>query len=86
MAKPKFTTYAKITDEQSQAIVTEYRNCKRIAGPNFDPGHLAACVAVDVFDISDDAWNGPTGSNAWAAVLATLVMKGEIKPVDGGKQ
>jgi hypothetical protein len=88
--KPRFTTYAKITDEQRDEIVRQYRNARYIAqganGGSFDPAHLAVCVADSVFEISSKAHNGPTGANVFAACLAVLVMRGEIKPVDGGKR
>jgi hypothetical protein len=66
--------YANLTDEQRQAIVESFRMWKSLG---CEPDHATAC-ATGALKLSQRALNGKSGDNAWAAVLATLVMAKEI--------
>lgn len=70
--------YANLTKVQKDSIIDVFRNAKRIAGYN-DPCHFAAIAARNVLVKSNRGWSGKTGSNAFAAAIATLIMANEIR-------
>lgn len=71
-----FKDYANLTEKQQEDIVKWYHYAKDMGAT--DPGHAAAIAASHAFNLSNRAWNGKTGSNAFAAALAVLVMRKEI--------
>ena len=75
--KMKFRDYANLTNEQREEIIKTFRYARDIGAT--DAGHASAIAAGQGLQLTDRQWNGKTGSNAWAATLATLVMAGEIE-------
>jgi len=71
----KFTRYANLTEEQKDRIVDSYRYAKFMGS---DAGHATSCAAVNGLGLTDKQWNGKIGSDAFAATMAVLVMRGEI--------
>ena len=75
----KFTRYASLDAAQRSAIVEEYRTAKQQTSTN----HAVAIAAHRALcNRNDRTWNSKTGSDAFAATLATLVMRGEIVLAD----
>jgi len=66
--------YANLTQDQRDGIVKSFKMWKSMG---CTPEHATAC-AVDALKLTERARNGKAGTNAWAAVLATLVMAKEI--------
>jgi len=74
--KEMFTRYANLTEEQQDRIVDAFRYARDVG--RSDPGHAAACAACNGLSLTTKQWNSKIGSDAFAAALTTLVMKGEI--------
>jgi len=69
-------TYATLTDADRKRLIDIYLRAREMGASS--PLHAAAIAAHDGFNLSDAAWNGNTGSNAYAMALAVLVHGGVI--------
>lgn len=77
MKKIQFKSYSDLTTDDLRTIAKEWHNL--VDGGLYEPKHAIACVAHDIFGITDRGWNGKVGANAFAAVCAALVWTGSIK-------
>ena len=76
-AKAKsFKDYAHLSRADLDGIVEKY---KELLLRGYPLDQAISCAAVDYFRLTDRQWNGVTGSNAFAAVCATLIAKGVLK-------
>lgn len=69
--------YANLSREQKAEIVKAFEAAINMV--QNDVTHATAIAAHAGLRLSNKAWNGKTGSNAWAATLAVLVMEKKIK-------
>lgn len=75
----KLDRYSNITEEMKAAIAKSFDNWSALNGAHKDYGHIAACVANDVFCRTNKQWNSKYGADAFAATLTALVMMGKVK-------
>lgn len=68
-------TYATLTDQDKDNIRREFAAARQLG---CDTQQAVAIAARSGLHLTDRRWNGPAGSNAYAAALATLVMDGKI--------
>ena len=74
-----FKRYATMTNEDKDRVVEQYRYAIFMGS---DPGHAVACAASSGLGLTNNQWNSGIGADAFAAAMATLVMRKEIKLVD----
>jgi len=70
--------YGKLTDAQKDAILREFDRARDLGAT--DPGHAAVCAAHNALNLSERAWNGRTGSDAFAAAFTLAYMRGRFTP------
>jgi len=74
--------YADLDEETRQAIVDACEQELQWQKNYFDGTHAAVCAAAQVFRMSNRAWNGKRGTNAYATAIAVLVHRRFFKLVD----
>lgn len=80
---PKFTRYANLTHDDRCEIVRAFKYQRTFCN---DVGHAVSCTTTDFFHLTPRQWNGKTGSDAFAATLAVLVMTKTILITDAEKE
>ena len=73
----KFTRYANLSKGQEQEIINAFCGWQSMKG--IDIGQAVSIAAHDGLKLTTKQWNSKIGADAFAAALATLLMKGAIE-------
>ena len=77
----EFTQYADITEEVGNQLIKHFASALSWGATT---GQAVAIAARDTFGLSDQAWNGKKGSNAYAAAAGWLLLKGYLTNLETG--